>query len=79
MSDVVMDGNNGCGSFFVFNVHFDHRGVQARIESSCLILKKIKQIAADDPFFNARWPHMSRLCFCRAFVSPIVIELAFAG
>jgi endonuclease/exonuclease/phosphatase family metal-dependent hydrolase len=32
-------------SFFVFNVHYDHRGVMARKESSKLILQKIKEIA----------------------------------
>jgi endonuclease/exonuclease/phosphatase family metal-dependent hydrolase len=36
-------------SFFVFNVHFDHQGVQARNESSKLILKKINEIAGDKP------------------------------
>lgn len=38
------------GSFFVFNVHFDHRGVQARLESSRLLLRKIKELASDRPF-----------------------------
>lgn len=35
---------------FVFNTHFDHRGVQARINSADLILEKIKEIAGDRPF-----------------------------
>ncbi len=41
------DGENG--AFFVFNVHFDHRGVQARLESSRLLLSKTKEIAGDQP------------------------------
>lgn len=32
-------------SFYVFNVHYDHRGVQARVESSKLIVRKITEIA----------------------------------
>jgi endonuclease/exonuclease/phosphatase family metal-dependent hydrolase len=35
--------------FYVFNVHFDHRGVQARKESSKLIIQKIKTIAGNQP------------------------------
>jgi endonuclease/exonuclease/phosphatase family metal-dependent hydrolase len=35
--------------FFVFNAHYDHQGVQARVESSKLILEKIKSIAGDKP------------------------------
>lgn len=31
--------------FLVFNAHYDHKGVQARIESAKLIKKKIQQIA----------------------------------
>lgn len=31
-------------TFFVFNTHFDHRGVKAREESAKLILKSIKEI-----------------------------------
>lgn len=36
-------------SFYVFNVHYDHRGVQARIESSKLMIQKIKAIAGNQP------------------------------
>lgn len=36
-------------SFFVFNAHFDHEGVQARRESALLMLRKIAQIAGDQP------------------------------
>ena len=32
-------------SFYVFNTHFDHKGVKARKESAVLILKKIGEIA----------------------------------
>ncbi|RYF25526.1 MAG: endonuclease/exonuclease/phosphatase family protein [Flavobacteriales bacterium] len=35
--------------FYTFNVHFDHQGVVARVESSKLMLKKIKEIAGDAP------------------------------
>ena len=29
--------------FYMFNAHFDHQGVKARVESSKLILKKIRR------------------------------------
>jgi len=35
--------------FYFFNAHFDHQGVQARQESSKLILQKIKDIAGKAP------------------------------
>ena len=35
--------------FFVFNAHYDHQGVQARVESSKLIMEKIKSIAGENP------------------------------
>ncbi len=35
--------------FYVFNVHYDHQGVQARKESSKLILAKIQAIAGTNP------------------------------
>lgn len=35
--------------FYFFNAHFDHQGVQARKESSKLILQKIKEIAGAEP------------------------------
>jgi endonuclease/exonuclease/phosphatase family metal-dependent hydrolase len=35
--------------FYVFNVHYDHRGMEARRESSKLIMQKIKAIAGDRP------------------------------
>jgi endonuclease/exonuclease/phosphatase family metal-dependent hydrolase len=35
--------------FFFFNTHFDHVGVTARRESSKLILKKIKELAGNEP------------------------------
>jgi endonuclease/exonuclease/phosphatase family metal-dependent hydrolase len=34
--------------FYFFSVHYDHQGVKARIESSKLILQKIKEIAGND-------------------------------
>lgn len=35
--------------FYVFNAHYDHQGVQARQESSKLILNKIREIAGKSP------------------------------
>ena len=35
--------------FYVFNVHFDHQGIQARKESSKLMLTRIKSIAGNNP------------------------------
>ena len=35
--------------FYFFSVHYDHQGVQARKESSNLILQKIKEIAGNEP------------------------------
>ncbi len=40
---------DGSGNLFVFNTHFDHRGVQARLESAKLIIARIKEIANDEP------------------------------
>ncbi len=36
-------------TFFVFNAHYDHQGIKARIESSKLVLEKIKAIAGKSP------------------------------
>lgn len=41
--------NDGGRVLFVFNTHFDHRGVQARLESAKLIVSRIKEIAKDEP------------------------------
>ena len=35
--------------FYVFNVHYDHQGVEARQESSKLLLRKIEEIAGKQP------------------------------
>lgn len=35
--------------FYFFNAHYDHQGIQARKESSKLILQKINNIAANEP------------------------------
>ncbi|RZK92170.1 MAG: endonuclease/exonuclease/phosphatase family protein [Pedobacter sp.] len=35
--------------FYAFNVHFDHQGVVARVESAMLMLKKLKEIAGNAP------------------------------
>lgn len=37
--------------FFVFNSHYDHEGKVARKNSSLLLLKRIEQIAGDNPVF----------------------------
>ena len=37
--------------FYVFNVHYDHQGVQARINSSRLLREKIAEIAGDAHVF----------------------------
>lgn len=39
----------GKKTFYMFNVHYDHQGVEARKESSKLILQKIQQIAGKQP------------------------------
>ncbi|MBR9854506.1 MAG: endonuclease/exonuclease/phosphatase family protein [Algicola sp.] len=39
---------NSGARFMVFNTHFDHKGVQAREESSKLILKKIKELNTEN-------------------------------
>lgn len=36
-------------TFYFFNVHFDHQGVIARIESAKLMIEKIKSIAGNNP------------------------------
>lgn len=36
-------------TFYVFNAHYDHQGVEARKQSSLLILEKIKEIAPKKP------------------------------
>lgn len=43
-----LDKENGL-SFYVFNAHFDHEGVVARKESGKLMVKKIREIAGDQP------------------------------
>jgi len=35
--------------FYFFNVHYDHQGMEARRESSKLLLRKIKEIAGKEP------------------------------
>ena len=40
-------------SFFVFNIHWDHKGPQARHESAAMTVKQVKQIAGDNPVFFA--------------------------
>ncbi len=44
-----LTSKEGKKTFYVFSVHFDHRGVVARKESAKLILEKIKTIAGKTP------------------------------
>lgn len=37
--------------FYFFSLHYDHRGVEARRNSSLLLISKIKEIAGDAPTF----------------------------
>jgi endonuclease/exonuclease/phosphatase family metal-dependent hydrolase len=46
---VKLQPNGGNKSFFVFNAHFDHYGVEARNASSNLLLDKIQEIAPGEP------------------------------
>ena len=46
---VKLNENSSGKTFYVFNAHYDHRGVVAREESSKLVLKKIKEIAGSAP------------------------------
>lgn len=46
---IKLKEKKGKKSFYVLNVHYDHQGVQARMESSKLILQKIQQIAGKSP------------------------------
>lgn len=36
--------------FWFFNLHMDHKGGRARLESARLVIKKIKDMASDEPF-----------------------------
>jgi len=36
--------------FYVFNTHFDHKGVEARKQSAKLMVKMVKQIAGNTPY-----------------------------
>lgn len=36
-------------SFWFFNLHMDHKGVKARVESSKLVIEKIKSMCGDEP------------------------------
>ena len=46
---VYLQHKKSSKKFYFFNAHYDHQGVQARKESSKLILKKIKDIAGKEP------------------------------
>ena len=46
---VKLKEKKGKRSFYVFNVHYDHRGMEARRESSKLIMQRIKAIAGNQP------------------------------
>jgi endonuclease/exonuclease/phosphatase family metal-dependent hydrolase len=44
-----LSDKQGGKTFYVFNAHYDHQGVQARVESSKLVVEKIKAIAGNNP------------------------------
>ena len=46
---VKLRAKQGGKTFYVFNVHYDHQGLQARVESSKLTLEKIQKIAGKQP------------------------------
>ena len=46
---VQLQDNKTGKKFFFFNVHFDHQGKIARVESSKLMIKKIKELAGTAP------------------------------
>lgn len=46
---VYLEHKKSKKKFYFFNAHFDHEGVVARVESSKLILQKIKEIAKGKP------------------------------
>jgi endonuclease/exonuclease/phosphatase family metal-dependent hydrolase len=46
---VYLEHKKSKKKFYFFNVHFDHQGVIARVESSKLILRKIQEIAKGRP------------------------------
>ncbi len=46
---VYLQNKKSGKKFYFFNSHFDHQGVQARKESSKLMLQKIKDIAGNKP------------------------------
>jgi len=46
---VYLQHKKSKNKFYFFNAHYDHQGVQARRESSKLILQKIKEIAGNEP------------------------------
>lgn len=48
---VKLYDRQNCVTFYVFNAHYDHRGQEARRESSKLILRKISEIADQSPVF----------------------------
>ncbi len=49
VSWAALEDNNSGKVIYVFNTHFDHRGVQARLNSIELIADKIVEIAGDSP------------------------------
>jgi endonuclease/exonuclease/phosphatase family metal-dependent hydrolase len=46
---VYLENKQSRKKFYLFNVHFDHQGVVARKESAKLMLKKISEIAGQEP------------------------------
>ncbi len=46
---VLLQDKQSKKRFYVFNVHFDHQGIQARKESSKLMISKMKSLAGNNP------------------------------
>jgi endonuclease/exonuclease/phosphatase family metal-dependent hydrolase len=46
---VYLQHKKSSKKFYFFNAHYDHQGVEARKESSKLLLQKIKDIAGNNP------------------------------
>ena len=48
---VKLTDRNTQQTFYIFSSHFDHMGVNARVQSAYLVLSKIKKIAGQNPVF----------------------------
>jgi endonuclease/exonuclease/phosphatase family metal-dependent hydrolase len=72
--------------FYIFNTHFDHVGVKARIESARLLLRKIHEIAGGAPViltgdFNSTEKDSAYILLTRSdgIHSPLIDTYSFPG